>query len=164
MTTQEIYDAAIANGASPKFAEMLALQQPPGTKGTDTAWMAGRHADPVPGATDMQKRWYLARAKRAGIPTAGKVFMSQLGSAENPEAWVGGLDDLKAVAKKNNLGIRINDETVVKQGELVAPKPVPLAESIIKRRMKEHLAEKPDQDKRQLREKIIHEHAPKWSD
>lgn len=167
MTTQEIYDAAIANGADHKFAEMLALQQPPGTKGTDTVWMAGRHADPLAGAPENMKRWYVARAKAAGIPTSGKVYMSEVADKRGPEdpgAWVGGLDDLIATTKQKGLGLTVNGDTKVKQAPLVAPKPVPLSESIITRHMTAALQEKPDADKRQLREQIIDQHAPKWSD
>lgn len=164
MTTQEIYDEALRNGCSPRLAEMLAHQQPPGTMGTDTAWIAGMHEDPHPGAPEKVKKWYLDRAKAAGVSTAGKTFISQLGAAENPEAWVSGLSDVKAVARKNNYGLTVNDSRVVEQTPLVAPKPVPLAEKTIKRFMAAELKENPKADQRLLREKIIDKHAPKWKE
>ena len=39
---QEHYLRMIEAGQHPQFAEMCALQQPPGTRGTDRAFMQGR--------------------------------------------------------------------------------------------------------------------------
>ena len=59
---QRMYARLIAQGCTHRWAEMCALQQPPGVKGTDRAVMQGRYAEQW--LDDMPKD----QARRIGLP------------------------------------------------------------------------------------------------
>jgi hypothetical protein len=110
MAVQQHYREVLGMGYSQRWAEMCALQQPPGTQGTDRAFMEGRyhggHFDQLP---DRQAAWLMKEAKAAGISTRGKVYMSGLADKRghlDPMAWVDSVDDVKRVAKVRQLEVR----------------------------------------------------------
>jgi len=60
----DFYEHLISEGNNPGFAAMLAMQQPPGSKGTERAFLQGQHhwADDihVEGASSTsQKSWHI---------------------------------------------------------------------------------------------------------
>jgi hypothetical protein len=106
---QAHYLRMIAEGQSPRWAEMCALQQPPGTQGTDRAFFQGRNngewLDSLP---KRQAEYILREAKQAGIDTTGKYYLSGLADKRgwlDGEAWVSDVADIKRVAIKRNLNV-----------------------------------------------------------
>ena len=104
MSYDEIYQSAIENGASPMFADMLASRQPPGTKGTERAFMEGRmHNSGIPDSMPRNLRTKLLHeAKQAGVDVSGKVYVSGLARRPNdPYGWCAGRDEVLAKVKAN---------------------------------------------------------------
>mgnify|MGYP003386782982 FL=1 len=93
------YDRLIDEGNNPGFAAMLAMRKPCGTKGTERAFLEGSHhwADKL---NSDNAEYILGAAKKAGIPTAGKVYKGGLGRPDDALAWVSTIDDVKAACKK----------------------------------------------------------------
>lgn len=106
---QKHYLAMIADGQTERWAEMAALQQAPGSTGTDREFMHGRNAGEF--LNDMparQARYITREAKAAGIDISGKYYMAGLADSrgwKDPNAWVSGRDDVLRVAKKRNLNL-----------------------------------------------------------
>lgn len=127
-----MYESLLSQGYGQKWAEMCALRQPPGVKGTDRMFMERRSnqewLDDMP--PDQAKR-ILRDAKAAGISTAGKFYMSGLADkrgAADPEAWVDSVADVKKVAAKRNLTV---NGAVTHQGTpMPPPKTKPLSERL----------------------------------
>jgi hypothetical protein len=105
-----IYRRAMANGGGQRFAVMCALQTPPGTKGTDRTFFEGKYAggdlDKLP---EKPAKRLLSDAKKAGISTTGKTYISGLADKRgggDPEAWVSDSHDVLRVAKKRKLELK----------------------------------------------------------
>lgn len=90
--------AMVSKGESPRMALMLALQSPPGTKGTDSVFNAAERRRVGQQYSDEYMAKITAIARRAGVDTAGKTYNGQLGKYHDPRAWVSGLDDVRATA------------------------------------------------------------------
>lgn len=89
------YEAMIADGQSPRLAEMLALRVFPGINGTDSAFMKGSHIQDS--QMDMVRHHY---AKEAGVDTNGKRYLASLARFPNdPEAWVSGTSDVLRICR-----------------------------------------------------------------
>ena len=164
LEVQKHYLRMIADGQEPRFAEMCALQQPPGTKGMDRTFMEGRMdgswLDKLPKKQAMRM---LREAKADGISTAGKYYMSGLADARghrDPEAWVDSVDDIRRVARNRNLQVQgvVNIESTP-----VPPKRVPINPKIVRKLSSQLMA----QDKklsRQEASRIVRErHTPHWA-
>lgn len=160
-----VYEALRAKGESMRWALMVASRQAPGTSNTDRNFLCDRHDNQHHrGANALYQR----AAKRAGINTTGKIFMSSLGKASDPRAWVSGLDDVKAACKAKG---KTCERLGVYQPEKPPEPEVPLAEPIVRRRVKERLAADPALKERckkngkvlqEVREAVIDKHAPWW--
>lgn len=152
---QEHYRRMIREGQTPAWAEMCALQQPPGANGTDREWMQGRNNGEWLNAMPKRQADFLTKeAKEAGIDISGKFYMSGLADKRgwtDPEAWVSGRDDVLRVAKKRNLNVtgQVNHKAV----DAPPPKEVALNDRIVKRIQKKT---------GQTREQVIEKHAPHW--
>lgn len=161
---QAMYEQLRDQGQSHAIADVCAHRHPPGTGKTDRAFQQRIMEDPVPHIKgDKWKEQYIREAKAAGISTDGKRYLTRLADkrgAADPEAWVSDIEDVKRVARKRNMNMP--DHGI--HGHIVHTPDTPLAEDIIARHMKEELAVKPKADQRELREKIIDQHAMKWSD
>lgn len=132
-----IYLRSLASGATERFAEMVALQAPPGTRGSDRAFMEGRlnnqQFDDMP---KKQANWLLQEARRAGINPTGKVYVGGLADSRghrDPEAWVSDVDDVARVAKRRNLHV---EGAVRHTGHEVPPVRKALSDRIIKEEMR----------------------------
>jgi hypothetical protein len=126
---QDAYVAMRENGQSHKMAEMLATRSAPGLK-TDTRFAARLDAN-----ADVPAR-YRRMAKAAGVVTDGKQYMRQLAAFPgDPQAWVGGSDDVKRVCKHRGWGCdgAVDMKPVVK--ETPDDKPYTVAESIVDQEM-----------------------------
>jgi hypothetical protein len=92
-----------------KWAAMVATQTPPGTSGTDRAFMEGRmnnqQLDEMP---VRQAKYVAAEAKSAGINISGKHYVGGLADKRgwrDPEAWVSNNDDVLKVAHRRRLAV-----------------------------------------------------------
>lgn len=102
---QKRYAKMIREGASPKLAEMLALQQAPGVN-TDTVFMLDRKTGGGQFANPFTRQYYTKKARQAGVVTDGKYYEPQLASFPgDPSAWVSSRGDVLALAKAKNLDI-----------------------------------------------------------
>ena len=94
----DFYEHLIDEGNNPGFAAMLAMQSPAGAKGTERAFLEGQQhwADKIhpKGAQELHRQ-----AKKAGISTQGKKYISGLGRPNDPMAWISTQDDVKAALK-----------------------------------------------------------------
>lgn len=104
-----VYARSLASGAGERFAEMVALQQPPGTKGADRSFMEGRNnGEWLAQMPDRQSKRMVREAKAAGIDIAGKYYMGGLADKRawrDPMAWVSGVDDVRRVAVARDLEV-----------------------------------------------------------
>jgi hypothetical protein len=157
---QKSYARMVANGQSPRFAEMAALQSPPGTKGTDRAFMQGRlnqeWLDKMP---KKQADTILREAKKAGVDVTGKVYiggLADLRAHKDPMAWVDSTADIKRVAEARNLTV---EGAVTHKGTPMPPESKSLSELIIKEDLKRYRKTHPYKKDSELREMIINRHA-----
>ena len=132
-----MYESLLSQGYGHKWAEMCALQQPPGVRGTDRMFMERRSnqewLDDMP---PNQARRILQDAKAAGISTAGKFYMSGLADKRgpgDPEAWVDSIADVKRVAEKRNL--TVTGAVEHKGTPVPPPKTKPLSERLAREMM-----------------------------
>lgn len=155
-TQKARYDRMIRKGLSPRFAEMLALQQPPGTKNTDRAFMQGRLHNEVDNKHDAEL--VVGKAKKAGIDTNGKVFISSLSDlrgAADPSAWVDSVSELRQ---------RTLAKIEKRKREEEAPA-VALSEPIIRDSIRQLVKANPalkSKKKAELREMVLAKHTPRW--
>ena len=154
------YRAALPYGD--RWATMVALQAPPGTRGTDRAFLEGRQNNEQLNNMPKRQATYVSKeARRAGINITGKVYCGGIADKrgwKDPEAWVTGNDDVLRVARKRRL--HVTGSVNYDPGE-APPKRVLLAESIIKDEMRKEKRKNPRAKDGELREKIIDKHAYK---
>jgi hypothetical protein len=153
----------IRDGQTPRFAEMCALQCPPGLRGTDRAVMQGRlNMEWLSEVSPDNRRRILAAAKKAGINTSGKYYQSGLADSRgpaDPAAWIDSAADIKRVAKERNLHVSGIVDHVAH--EVPPPPSKPLSERLIRRAMKHYKKDNPGKKEGELREMIIEKHAPR---
>ena len=154
------YRAALPYGD--RWATMVALQAPPGTRGTDRAFLEGRQNNEQLNNMPKRQATYVSKeARRAGINITGKVYCGGIADKrgwKDPEAWVTGNNDVLSVARKRRL--HVTGSVNYDPGE-APPKRVLLAESIIKDEMRKEKRKNPRAKDGELREKIIDKHAYK---
>jgi hypothetical protein len=159
-----MYERLIAEGYGHRWAEMCALQRPPGAKGTDRAVMQGRYAeqwlDDMP--TDQARR-ITREAKAAGINISGKYYCSGLADKRghcDPAAWIDSSADIKRVAVQRNLTVRgIVDHEAA---PTPPPKSKPLSDRLIREMSAIERRRHPGKSKAELREIVIDKYAPRW--
>jgi hypothetical protein len=157
------YLKMIAEGQSEKFAVMAALQQPPGTRGTDRAFQQGRldgnWLDSLP--PRMAKR-IVREAKAAGINISGKYYMGGLADKRghcDPAAWVSDTSDIKKVATQRNL--EVSGIINVKSRE-EEPKRVDLNPRIAKELAKQEMKKSPGISMQEAITRAKEKHLPNW--
>lgn len=153
-----LYEKALPYGE--RWAAMVALQQPPGTKGTDRAFLEGRQNNQQLDDMPVRQAQYVARdAKKAGISITGKYYCAGIADKrgwKDPEAWVTSNDDVLRVAQKRRL--HVTGSVNYDPGE-APPKRTLLSESIIKDELRKEKRKNPKAKTGELREKIIEKHA-----
>lgn len=164
MEATRMYKRMIAEGQTHRWAEMCALRQPPGVKGTDRAVMQGRYAeqwlDDMP--TDQARR-ITREARAAGINISGKYYCSGLADKRghcDPAAWIDSSADIKRVAQQRNLtvhGIVEHQAT-----PMPPPKPKRLSERLIREMSAVERKRHPGKSKAEIRDMVIDKYAPKW--
>lgn len=142
-----------------RWALMCALQTPPGTQGTDRAYMEGRsNNQQLDGLPERQARWLSKEAREAGINISGKYYCGGIADSrgwKDPEAWVSGVDDIRRVARKRNLHV----EGAVRHQAVDLPPPrTAIAESIVRDAVAKEKRKNPRAKVGELREKILARH------
>jgi hypothetical protein len=147
---QAKYEELRAKGQSHAMAELLAFRLPPGTKGSDKAFMQGRNnGEWLNDYQPIERRRLLEKARKAGINPNGKVYMNSLArSSSDDRAWVSDVGEAMKLRQ-----IRVDE---LKRSE-EAP-PVRLAEDMVQAKVAEAVAVNPMADRRELREMIIEKH------
>jgi hypothetical protein len=160
-------------GSPHRFAKMCALRDPPGTKGTDKAFLQGRHSGAqFDGMKKSDAEYILAQARKAGINPTGKTYQSGLGKYNDPLAWVTGVGDVKRACEAKAMECHGAVE-YVPPAPIAPPKRVKLAKDIVDRIERDEREADPGLDervrknpkkRRELREKITDKHAYKAGD
>lgn len=152
------YRRALPHGE--RWAVMCALQCPPGTKGTDRAYMEGRLNQQQ--FDDMPKKMasrMLREAQAAGINTTGKYYCAGIADRRaycDPRAWVDSTADVLKVARERNLTV---EGAVNHHGTVMPPQRTALSETIIKEEMRHYRKLHPGKKSADLRQMIIDKHA-----
>lgn len=157
------YRKMILAGQSPRFAEMCALQCPPGVRGTDRAVMQGRYnMEWLNDLSPANQKRVLAAAKKAGISTSGKYYQSGLADHRgpaDPAAWIDSAADIKKVAQQRNLHVTGIVEHVAR--DVPPPESKPLSDRLMKKAMQHYRKQNPGKKDGELREMIVAKHAPR---
>lgn len=155
---EETYLAAIPYGE--RWATMVALRCPPGTKGTDRAFMEGRmNNQQLNDMPERQAKYVAEEARKSGINISGKYYCGGVADKRgwrDPEAWVSSNDDVLRVAKKRRMAVAgsVNYD----------PGPAPpqrklISESIVQDAVRRERKKNPSAKTAELREKVIERHA-----
>lgn len=168
LSPQEIYDKVIAEGSSPRLAEMLALRAPPRAL-TDRELFAGvgSLAKQFDGAEDQLNKLVKLAKKRGFKPGVNDFYNPMLAAFPgDPEAFIpptGGRNHMRRLAEKRQMSL--DGAVTVKKPEYREPTPdIPLQESYIREKMAAMVAADPQAakaDKRELRSEVIRKHAGK---
>ncbi len=160
---QHHYMRMIADGQTERWAAMCALQQPPGTKGTDRAFQQGRldgnWLDELP---PHQAKRMVREAKAAGIDITGKQYMSGLANKLghcDPKAWVSDVADVKRVARERNLEVK---GIVNVEAREEAPVRRDLNPKIAKELAKKEMAKSPGLSMQDAVAKVKEKYVPRW--
>ena len=157
---QKHYRKMIEDGQDPRFAEMCALQSPPGTSGTDRAYMEGRMNNQQ--LNDMpikQAKYVAAEARKAGISISGKHYCGGIADHRgwrDPAAWVSSNDDILQVAHKRRLTV---SGTVNYDPGPAPPKRKLISETIVNEEVAKAKRLNPGAKVGELREQVIEKHA-----
>ncbi len=158
------YVRMVEAGQTEQFAAMCALQQPPGTRGTDRVFMEGRLAgewlNRIP---KKQAAWLIQQARAAGINTSGKFYMGGIADKRghlDPEAWVDSAGDVLRVAKKRDLEVHgIVDYVPPQKGP---PKEVDINPRILREHVREEMRRNPKLKRGEAVEKVKDRIVPHW--
>lgn len=142
MAVQEHYISMVRSGQTERFALMCALQQAPGTRGTDRALMQGRYAGEWMGEMHGPlARRMVREAREAGINISGKFYMGGLADKRghrDPAAWIDSVADIKKVAEARRLHVQgIVDYT---PPERETKKSVDIAPDILREQVRREMA------------------------
>lgn len=167
MTAQEHYDLCIANGCSPRLAEMFALQQPP-MSNTDREFLEG-HCNGNQFAGNPALGDALARdAREAGVDITGKIYKDSLARFPgDPEAWVGGRGDVERIARKRGLRVRGSVNVDYMPRDTPPPAEVEIAEDLVQAEVAEILTTVPDPhmvDTVDLAHQVREKRKPRWKE
>lgn len=154
----ETYQRALPHGE--RWALMCALQEPPGARGTDRAYMEGRYNNQqLDGLPKRQAEWLAREARQAGINISGKYYCGGLADSRgwrDPEAWVSGVDDIKRVAQKRKLAVT---GAVEYDPGPAPPKRTLMAEDIVQEHVRKVKRQNPKAKAGEVREKFLAKHA-----
>lgn len=163
-----MFDELIAKGETPEWAAMCACRQPPGSKNTDRAFSQGQQRK-MERMNPLTRQKMQVLAKRAGINTDGKYYMSGLGKYDNPAAWVSCAEDVVTSCKVQNLSVEgaVNHTPRNLRPETKAKSEPALAEPLIAEMTEKYLKNDPGlrekvaknkHARQELREKVIEKH------
>lgn len=161
---QRHYLQMLADGHGERWAEMCALQAPPGTRGTDRALMQGRYAGEwMSGMPPAMAARMVREAQKAGINVSGKFYMGGLADKRahlDPAAWIDSVADIKKVAQKRDLHVQgIVDYT---PPEKEPAKSVDIAPDILNEHVRKELKANPKLSRGDAIEKVKDRIVPHW--
>lgn len=149
-----------------RFRQIVAAQMPPGSMGTDRAFLEGRgngvQFEHRPEIGDHLKKV----ARRHGVDPKGKVYVGGLASFPgDPRAWVDGRGDVARVLDERGWGA---EGTVKRTTRVEEPEHIALAEDIVDDIVDRELDKIPEADRpgvnlEDLREKVKERHTPHYS-
>lgn len=161
---QERYLRMIADGQTPRFAAMCALQQPPGTRGTDRALMQGRYGGEWLNRMHAPLASRLAReARAAGINISGKFYMGGLADKRahlDPAAWIDSVSDIRRVARERDLHVTGIVEYTPPQKE--PPKSKDIDGAILREHVRKEMKKNPKLTRGEAAEKVKDRIVPHW--
>lgn len=154
------YKRSIASGATEQFAIMCALQRPPGTKGSERAFMEGRYNNQQLDAMPLRQAKYVVKeARNAGINISGKYYVGGLADHRgwrDPKAWVSSNDDVLKVAKERRMAV---SGSVNYDPGPAPPKRKLINERIVREEVAKQKRLNPGARTEDLRAKVIEKHA-----
>lgn len=154
-------------GVSSSMAAMLALKRPAASPGGERGFQK-RSRERMNGYAPSHLENITDIAKKAGIDTAGKVYVGGLGKYNDPRAWVSDTSDIRRVAEER--GLEIDGAIKIKGREVPPPKQVPLAEDLVQKQMAKYVKADPklaenvkrsSKARAELRERVIEKHTPR---
>ena len=158
------YKRMIGEGQTVLWATMCALQCPPGTRGSDRAFMEGRYNNEYMGQMSQRLASRLVReARAAGINTSGKFYMGGLADKRghmDPMAWVDSVDDVRRVAKARNLEVHGIIDYVPPEQE--PPKRVDIDPEILHENVDREMQKNPEAKREDVVEKVKDRITPHW--
>jgi hypothetical protein len=158
------YKRMIRDGQSERFAAMCASQTPPGTRGSDRAFMQGRYNNEYMG--EMGQKWagkLVREAREAGINTSGRFYMGGLADKRghrDPEAWVDSVSDVRRVAKARNLEVHGIIDYV--PPEQPPPKRIDIDQGILDENVAAEMKKNPGSKREDVVERVKDRITPHW--
>jgi hypothetical protein len=163
---QQHYRKMIADGQTPRFAEMCALQIAPGIHGDNDSWMRGRRdGNWLDGLPKKQAQWMLREAKAAGIDTTGKYYMSGLADKRghlDGEAWISDRDDVLRVAKKRKLELRGQVNYTPPEGVAPPQRAAGLNPKLVRELARKEMAAEPGLTRKAAEQRVRDRNTPHW--
>lgn len=154
------YKRSRASGATEQFAIMCALQTPPGTRGSDRAFMEGRYNNQQLDAMPVRQAKYVAKeARQAGINISGKYYVGGLADRRgwrDPKAWVSSNDEVLKVAQERRMAV---SGSVNYDPGPAPPKRKLINERIVREEVAKQKRLNPGARTEDLRAKVIEKHA-----
>lgn len=161
---QRHYLQMVADGHGERWAEMCALQAPPGARGTDRALMQGRYAGEwMNGMPPAMAARMVKEAQKAGINVSGKFYMGGLADKRahlDPAAWIDSVADIKKVAQLRDLHVSgIVEHT---PPEKPPQKSKDIAPDILREHVRKEMKANPKLSKGEAIEKVKDRIVPHW--
>lgn len=163
------YQECLANGCSPRLAEMFALASPPVLK-TDATFQAKNGLLGGAQFSNGTREHYLGQARAAGVSTDGKFYEGRCARFPgDPEAWVSGPDDVRRVLESRGWGC--TGDITVKAPEAAPPKDVAIADDLVEDFVEDRLAAQFGEDfdgvsgkaVEVARDDVMNTHTPHWA-
>jgi len=104
-SVQKRYRKMVSAGTARSMAFMFATRGAPVMGNSDRAFCEYQHSQMTRQMDQDERTWITDAAHRAGIRTEGKTYMGQLGTYDDPMAWVSTKDDAVLAAKKKGVSI-----------------------------------------------------------
>ncbi len=167
---QAHYEKCLENGCTPKLAESLAFREGPALR-TDVTLLQGHSNGNQFEKTPQIGNWYRHMARKAGVSTQGKVYLSSLANFPgDPRAWVSDRHDVQQLVKER--GWKVNgavNQNSQPQEEPKDHRPAGgVAPDIIENELTRAIEQNPEiaptpKEKADLREKIRQKRKPHWA-
>lgn len=158
------YSKMIADGQTERWATMCALQCPPGTAGSDRAFMQRRCNGEYLGEMHAPMASRLVQEARAvGINPSGKFYMGGLADKRghmDPMAWVSSVDDVRRVAQARDLEVHGIIDYVPPEKE--PPKRVDIDPGILRDNVEDEMRKDPSAKREDVVEKVKEKIVPHW--
>jgi len=163
---QSHYLAMIADGQQPAFAEMCSLGMPPGTKGSERAFLEGRqNGEWLGNMPKVQRDRMLAAARSAGVNPNGKVYFGGIADKRgiyDPKAWISDAHDVKRVAEERGMNVEGSVNYTASGRHTDRDRDVPIAKDILARETARERLNDPGLSMRDAREKAKARITPHW--